>query len=142
MDLLDVLFRSKLTPEALPECIRELCDIHGVRVLRMQGNVGKEVADQFAVVQNAAATNGEVFKRSLLIDFAGTSGWDTATIAYIVSATRNRMAAGATVGIINASETFLAVVDIAKLGKLLHIFGSEEEALAALCEPAASAKKL
>lgn len=70
-----------------------------------------------------------MFERSLLLDFAETTGSDFSTVAYLVDALRRRVATSAHVGIINAPPPLLAELAIARLEGLFSVFGSEQEAL-------------
>lgn len=122
-----------LTPpkDSLPPFIRAVEDIRGVRVLRLHGPVGAEIAPQVdAADEYARAT--EAFGRPLLLDFKDTTGCDFATVAFLVRALRRRLAARAAVGIVNAPPYLVSELEIAKLQGLFRVFGSESEALAAL----------
>lgn len=132
MHLLDVLGLARDAPKALPAFIREVQDIRGVRVLRLQGPVGKEIGRQFRAAEEAAEKSKDVFLRPLLIDFKGTTGWDFSTVAYVVETLRRRMPAHVQVGIINPSPQLTAEFKIAKLDGMFRFFASEEQALAEL----------
>lgn len=132
MNLLNVLGLAGDTPSPLPEFIREVQDIRGVRVLRLQGPVGKEIGRQFSAAEEAAERTKDVFLRPLLIDFKGTTGWDFATVAYVVETLRRRMPAHVQVGIINPSPELIADFQIAKLDGMFRFFASEEQALTEL----------
>jgi anti-anti-sigma regulatory factor len=136
MSLLRILGLARAKPDTLPEFIRELQDIRGVRVIRMHGTVGKEIGAQAEAVDLAAARSEGVFARPLLFDFSGTTGWDFATVSYMVLALRRRMAAHAQVGIVNPPPQLLAELEIAHVESLFRVFASEEEALAELSGPA------
>lgn len=129
--LFNCLRQAKPAPESLPEFIREVEDKPGVRVLRLRGSVGKEIGGEVQAAEKEAEKEG-AFSRSLLFDFKETTGWDFATIAYLVEALRQRMAARAQVGIINASPQLVAELQIARLEGMLRVYASEEEALKAL----------
>jgi ABC-type transporter Mla MlaB component len=130
MASLDVLLGSRPESERFPDFIREVTDSGGVRVFRLHGPVGKDIGDQFSAAQAAASPTS--FLKSLLIDFAGTTSCDFATVAFLVKLIRNRMDSGARVGIINAPPELLAEIRIAKVDSMLLIFDSEAEALAVL----------
>jgi len=134
MNLLAILKHEKPAMDALPAFIREIQDIQGVRVIRLQGPVGMEIGRDAQAVDEAAARSEDVFSRPLLFDFKETTpeGVDFSTVAYLVQALRRRMPAHAQVGIINAPATLIAELDIARLGTLFKIFDSEELALAEL----------
>ena len=131
MNLHTLLGHAKPTSEALPEFVREIQDIRGVRVIRLQGAVGKDIGREAQQVDEAAARTQGVFARPLLFDFAGTTEWDFSTVAYIVQALRRRMASGAQVGIINAPARLMAEFEIAKVSDWFRVFDSEEQALTA-----------
>jgi hypothetical protein len=131
MKLFSILAPEKPPPETRPGFVREIEDISGVRVIRLQGSVGKDVGAGAAAADAEAAREG-VFARPLLFDFQGTTGWDSATVAYIVLALRRRMPAGAKVGIINAPPQLLGDIEIDRLRDLIKVYPSEKEALAAL----------
>ena len=63
MNLLNVLGLATDTPNALPAFIREVQDIRGVRVLRLQGPVGMEISRQFRAAEDAAAKTKDAFLR-------------------------------------------------------------------------------
>jgi hypothetical protein len=132
MSLLTILGLARAKPDTLPEFIRELADIRGVRVIRLRGEVGKGIGQQAKAVDEAAARSEGVFARPLLFDFSGTTGWDFATVSYMVLALRRRMAAHAQVGIINPPPPLIAELEIAHLTPLFRVFASEEQALADL----------
>jgi len=132
MKLFTIFGHAKAEPDAIPEFIRELQDIRGVRVIRLQGPVGKEIGREAQAVDEAAAKTEGVFSRPLLFDFKETTDWDFSTVAYLVQALRRRMPARAQVGVINAPPKLLAEIEIAKLGAMLRVFVSEEQALEAL----------
>lgn len=98
MGLLDFLTLAKPRADGQPSMIREIRDIGGVRVIRLQGPVGKEVAAEADQAEKQAEQIAGAFTRPLLFDFAGTSGWDFSTVAYLVRALRRRMASGACIG--------------------------------------------
>lgn len=132
MHLLDVLGLTRDAPNTFPAFIRQVQDIRGVRVLRLQGPVGMEIGQQFSAAEEAAERSKDVFLRPLLIDFKGTTGWDFSTVAYVVETLRRRMPAHVQVGIINPSPELTAEFKIAKLDGMFRFFASEEQALAEL----------
>lgn len=132
MKLLTILGIEKPAPDALPEFIRDIQDIGGVRVIRLQGPVGKEIGAQVKAADEAAARSEGVFARPLLFDFKGTTGWDFSTVSYLVLALRRRMAAHAQVGIINPPPQLIAELELAKVEGLFRVFASEQQALAQL----------
>lgn len=140
MKLLDLLGLGQPTLSAMPPFIRDIRDIGPVRVVRLQGPVGKEIGDQVRAANEQAEQAAGTFTRPLLIDFAGTTDWDFSTISYMVQTLRRRMAAGAPVGIINAPARLIAELELAKLGGLFRAFASEDEALAALGRDASRGK--
>lgn len=132
MRLLDLIRSKEPVAEGLPPFIRELRDIGPVRVMRLQGNVGKEIGAEFTAQMKASEHDRAAFERPLLLDFAGTTDWDFSTVSFLLVAFGKRMAAHAKVGIINAPPELLAELRIAKLIDLFLIFDSEAEALAGL----------
>jgi ABC-type transporter Mla MlaB component len=134
MGLLSILGLAKPTPDTLPPFVREIEDIQGIRVLRLQGPVGKEIGPQVKAMEEQSARDQDAFSMSLLIDFRGTKECDFATVAYLVQALRQRMAMGMQVGVINAPRQLVAELEIAKLDGLIRVFGSEEQALRELAE--------
>ena len=131
MKLLQLLGLELGRPHELPAFVRELRDIQSVRVIRLQGSVGKEIGKEADEADEAAA-KGDAFERAILFDFRGATDCDSLTIAYMVRALRRRMAAHAQVGIINAPQQLLAELEIAKLKGMFRIFDSEQEAITAL----------
>jgi hypothetical protein len=129
MKLLTLLQHPRPPAHALPEFIRAIEDIHGVRVIRLRGSVGKEVGAQAQVADEDAARTPGVFSRSVLFDFEETSDWDSSTVSYLVLALRRRMAAHARVGIIHPSPRLLAELHLARIDGLFQVFESEEEAI-------------
>jgi len=123
------------TPDKVPGFIRSIEDVNGVRVVRLQGPVGKDIGGQVRQANDIAEDGGAVFERPLLLDFRGTTECDFSTIAYMVQALRERMASGAGVGIINAPPTLIAEMQIAKLEGVFRVFASEQEAIAGLLDP-------
>ena len=70
MNLLAILRLAKHPPDKMPAFIREVEDIQGIRVIRLQGTVGKEIGKQVDAANEAAASEG-LFTRSVLFDFWG-----------------------------------------------------------------------
>lgn len=102
-----------------------------MRVIRLQGPVSREIAAQADAADEAAERSG-AFARPLLFDFKDATECDSVTLGYMIRALRRRMAAQAQVGIINAPPQLVAELEIAKLDRLLHVFASEDQALAEL----------
>ena len=127
-----ILEHSAPASDASPAFIREIVDIHGVRVVRLQGPVGKEIGQQEHAAEEAAERTEGVFERSVLFDFKETTDWDSSTLAYLVQALRRRMSVRARVGIINPSPQLVAELEIARLQGFFRIFASEDEAIAEL----------
>jgi hypothetical protein len=139
MNPLAILGHAKPARDALPEVVRENQDIGGVRVIRLQGSVGKDSGSRAKVVDEQAARAEGVFSRPLLFDFNGTTGWDFSTVSYLVLALRRRMAAHAPVGIVNAPAPLIAEMEIGRVDALFRIFASEEQAIAELTRIASGA---
>src|SRR5437773_8949294 len=125
MKLHSILGIGNHAADSLPAFIRKLQDIRGVRVIRLQGSVGKEIGAQADAADEAAAKSG-AFARPLLFDFKDTTECDFVTLAYMVRALRRRMTAHAHVGIINAPPQLVAELEMAKLDATFHVFASEE----------------
>jgi anti-anti-sigma regulatory factor len=132
MKLFAILGHAKPASDRLPDLIREFQDIRGVRVIRLQGPVGKENGAQADAADKAAAESEGGFSRPLLFDFKETTHSDSVTVAYMVRALRRRISAHAQVGIINAPQQLVAELEMAKLDAMFHVFTSEEQALAEL----------
>ncbi len=136
MDLHSILGLATPAPDAIPHFIREVQDIRGVRVIRLQGPVGKEIGAQEAAMDKMTARSGDAFTRPLLFDFKDATECDSVTVAYLVQALRRRMAAHARVGIINPSAQLSAELEITRLNSLFQVFPSEDRAIAELAAPA------
>ena len=132
MSIADILRKRKPTSQSLPAFVRSAEDIDGVRVLRLQGSVGKDIGPQVQASVKSAEREGDVFTRPLLLDFAHTTEWDFSTVSYLVNALRLRISTSARVGVINAPVPLISELEIAKLEQLFQRYGSEEEALADL----------
>ncbi|MHC5025107.1 MAG: STAS domain-containing protein [Planctomycetota bacterium] len=133
MNLSSLLRKTRPAQETLPSFIRTADDIEGIRVVRLQGSVGKEIGRDFQAFNvQAERQGGDVFGRPVLLDFKDTTDWDFSTVSFLVDALRRRMAASARVGIINAPDALVSELEIARLEGLFSVFDSEEEALAAL----------
>ena len=131
MNFLSILGHENAPREALPPFIREVQEIRGVRVLRLQGPVGKEIGGQVEEA-NERAEKQEMFARPLLVDFKDTTEWDFSTISYLVQALRKHLAAGTNIGIINPSEKLVSEFEIAKVNAMFRVYSTEEEAIADL----------
>lgn len=142
MHLLRFLTHANPSAESAPSFIRAVEEIRGVRVLRLQGPVGKEIGRQEALADAEAARTEGVLHRPMLLDFKGTTDCDFSTVSYIVHAISQRMASGAQVGIINAPPQLLAEFQIARLDHLCKAFATEEEALASLTSTGGKTGKL
>jgi hypothetical protein len=132
MNLLTILGLTGGRQEANPDFVREVEDIRGVRLIRLQGTVGRDIGAQASAADAWAAMRPGVFERPVLFDFAGTTGWDFSTVSYLVLALKRRMAAHARVGIINAPPKLVAELDIGHVKGLFRIYASEEQAIADL----------
>jgi hypothetical protein len=132
MNLAHLFRKSAPSPETLPDFIRAVEDVGGVRILRLRGSVGKEIGYKVTERNEQLERQGENFERPLLLDFAGTAGWDFSTVSFLVDALRRRMAASARVGIVNAPNELIAELQIARLEGLFVLSDTEQDALAAL----------
>jgi anti-anti-sigma regulatory factor len=130
-----MLFHPARRPHLLPTFIREVEDVRGVRIIRLQGPVGIQIGREERRVEAASKAAG-AFSRPLLLDFKATTAWDSSTIAYLVRALRRRAAARAAVGIINAPPKLRAELEITRLRDTFPVYSSEDEALAELANPA------
>src|ERR1044071_3417722 len=119
-------------PAPLPESIRPIDDIRGVRVIRLRGPVGRDIGPEADATDAAAAKGGGVFNRPVLFDFREATDCDTATVAYLIRALRRRLAAHMPVGIVNASPTLAAELEISRVEPLFRVFSSEQDAITAL----------
>src|SRR4051794_35637097 len=122
-------------PPLLPSFIRTVEDVRGVRIVRLQGPVGMQIGLEQRKAEEASEAADGAFSRPLLLDFGGTTAWDSSTIAYLVRALRQRAAAQAKVAIINAPPKLLADLEISKLRGVFPVYSSEDEALAKLTAP-------
>lgn len=136
MSLRNLFHKTAPGPDSLPPYVREVNDVGGVRILRLQGHIGKETASQGEAYFSAAQQEPEPFNKSLLLDFAGTTGADFSTVAYIVRSVRARLKTGRRVGIINATRELAGEIEIARLTDMLVMFDSEADALRVLDTPA------
>ncbi len=124
--------RHAPAPRLLPPVVRAVEDVRGVRILRLQGPVGMQLGQQERAAVEASEAAAGAFSRPLLLDFEATTAWDSSTIAALVQALRQRLAAHATVAIINAPRKLIAELEISRLSDMFPIYSSEEEALARL----------
>src|SRR5262249_49877847 len=132
--MLGILFHPKPTPHLFPSFIRSVEDVRGVRILRLQGAVGKEIGEDEKRAEEANSAVPGVFSRPLLLDFEATTSWDTSTVAYLVQALRRRVAARAPVAILNPPPRLLAELDISRVLDLFQVYHSEDEALTKLAD--------
>jgi anti-anti-sigma factor len=121
-------------PALLPSFIRAVEDVRGVRIVRLQGPVGMQIAQEERAAEEASEAAAGAFSRPLLFDFEATTAWDSSTIASLVQALRRRSAVHAKVGLINARPKLLAILEISRLLAMFPIYSSEEEALAKLAD--------
>jgi len=126
------LFRkARPSAEELPGFIRSVDDVGGLRILRLQGDVGKDIGPAVHA-RNEAVEHSDVFSRPLLLDFAATTHCDFSTVSFLVDTLRRRMAARARVGLINVPQTLHDELEIARLEELFQVYPSEADAVAAL----------
>lgn len=125
------LFAQDETPDAgaMPDFVEAIEDVGRVRIARLRGRVGKEIGAEVEEVQEAAEEEPGALSRHLLLDFRGTEGADSSTVAYLVRSLRARMPTGAKVGILHPPKELIAELEIARLDDLFPVFESEEEAL-------------
>ena len=128
-------------PASLPESIRAIEDIRGVRVIRLRGPVGRDIGADADATDKAAARTGGVFSRPVLFDFRETTGCDSATVAYLIRALRRRLAAHMPVGIVNVPPKLAAELEISRVEPLFRVFSSEEDAIRALAATAAPSRE-
>jgi anti-anti-sigma factor len=124
--------RRAPAPPLLPSFIRAIEDVPGVRIVRLQGPVGMQIAQEERAAEEASEAAAGAFSRPLLLDFKATTAWDSSTIAALVQALRRRLAANAQVAMINAPPRLLAELEISRLRAMFPLYSSEEEALAKL----------
>jgi hypothetical protein len=132
MMLRSILHRADQAPGPLPESIRAIEDIRGVRVVRLRGSAGRDIGPEADAADDAAAKTPGLFERPLLFDFKEATDVDSATVAYLVRALRRRIAAHVPVGIVNAPPKLVAELKISRIEPLFRVFRTEEEALAEL----------
>ena len=131
---LEDFFSSGDAPANLPPLLRSVELRNGVCIMRLQGNVGREAAGDAQKTIDEADRVG-LFNYPLLLDFAGTSGSDFATVAHLVNAVRRRKDAHAKVGILHAPAELRAQLELAKVEGLLGMYEDEGEAVGALAVP-------
>ena len=141
MTLRSFLHLAEHAPGPLPESIRALEEIGGVRVVRLRGSVGREIGPQVDAADEAAAKTPGVFERPLLFDFKEATDVDSATVAYLIRALRRRVPAHVPVGIVNAPPKLVAELEISRVEPLFRLFRTEEEAIAELAAAAATLRK-
>lgn len=112
-----------------------------MRVIRLPGSVGRDVGAEADGADSEAAKTEGVFGRPVLFDFKETTDVDSATVAYLVRALRRRLAAHMPVGIVNAPPLLAAELEITRVGPLLLVFRSEDEAVRELAARAATLKE-
>src|SRR6185295_8351892 len=123
---LHLILGHKPAHDALPLFVREIEDIRGVRVIRLQGPVGMEIGEEAKATDEAAAKAEGVFMRPLLFDFKDATDVDFSTVGYMVQALHRRMSAHAKVGIINPPPHLIAELEIAKINSLFRFFETEK----------------
>jgi|SoiMethySBSTD1v2_1073268.scaffolds.fasta_scaffold2669034_2 anti-anti-sigma regulatory factor len=135
MGVLDALYEAfgdrRVEPEPPPR-IKSVEERDGVTIVRLQGRVGMSLGAEATSVETRLNGGEGARERPVIIDFAGTREIDFTTLAVLVHALRDRDRTQARIGIINAPPKLRAEIDMAKLGKLLPVFGSEHEAVRAL----------
>lgn len=117
-----------------PPLIRAVEMKDGLCIMRLQGNVGRDAAADAQKTIDEADRVG-LFNYPLLLDFSGTSGSDSATVAHLVNAVRRRKEAHAGVGILHAPHELKTQLELAKVEGLLGIYEDEGEAVRALGVP-------
>jgi anti-anti-sigma factor len=127
--------KSKFCRVSTSSFIRAVEDVRGVRIIRLQGPVGMQIGQEDRKAEEASEAAADAFSRPLLLDFNGTTAWDSSTIAALIQALRRRLAAHAKVAIINAPPKLLAELEITRLRDIFPIYASEDEALAKLADP-------
>jgi len=132
MSLRDLFGRSEPHPGSLPSFVREVRDVDGVRIVRLRGAVGREIAKEANEFLDAAERAPDPFEHSVLFDFSGTTGADFSTVAYLVEATKKRLGKHSRLGIINPPEELVAEIEIARLTDLLTVYPTEQAAMSAL----------
>jgi len=66
---------------------------------------------------------------NILLDFGEVTHVDSTTLAYLISLLHSLKAHHRRLGIINAGAALLNYINIEKVGELVHIYKTEEEAL-------------
>lgn len=135
------LHLTERPPDPLPESVRAIEDIRGVRVIRLRGPVGRDIGSDADAADHEAARTEGVFDRPVLFDFQETTDCDSATVAYLIRALRRRLAAHMPVGIVNAPPRLAAELKITRVEPLFRVFRSEEEAITELATGASPARE-
>jgi ABC-type transporter Mla MlaB component len=130
----NLLKRSVPAPDALPSYVASVEDVRGTRVVHLTGPVGKTMGADVKAANEAWHKSGDVFDRPVVLDFAATSGCDFSTVSFLVDALQRRLASGSSVAIVNAPEELVAELQIARVDGLFGVYGSIDEALAALAD--------
>jgi anti-anti-sigma regulatory factor len=136
-----MLHRTGHLTSPLPDSIRAIEDIRGVRVIRLRGPVGRDAGPDADATDQEAARAEDVFDRPVLFDFKEATDCDSATVAYLIRALRRRLAAHMPVGIVNTPPDLAAELEIMRVEPLFLVFRTEEEAVAGLAAAAATSQK-
>lgn len=126
---LDHLFKNHIEEQnELPPFVRSIEDIRGIRVVRLDGPVGKDSGDEMTEYRKRVQEHAD-FSRPLLLDFSDAKACDFTTVAFLVDALRKRMKEDAHIGIVNAPKELVAELRLAQLQGVFPIFESESEAI-------------
>jgi anti-anti-sigma regulatory factor len=131
MGFLDVLRRQPCAQATLPAFIHRVDENRGVRILRLQGDVGKSIGKEVQQAETAADNAGD-YGKNVLFDFAHVTVCDFSTVSYLVNSVRKHAGRSTRLGIINAGPHLRAELEISKLESILECFSSEDDALEAL----------
>jgi anti-anti-sigma regulatory factor len=130
MGFFDLLRKKAPTRSVLPPFILRVEEVRGVRILRLNGDVGKSIGKEVQDAEGGSEKAGDYCK-NVLFDFEQVTTCDFSTIAYLVNSLRKHAGHSTRVGIIKPGDMLNAELEISKLDPLFECFASEEEAIEA-----------
>ena len=103
--------------------IESISDVDGVRVVRLAGDFNKDTTPGICNCVKSAAK--EI--KGVLLDFGDVDNIDSTAFACMVDVIKEHIKDGVGVGVINLPHDGTSLVEVLKIGTVIHTFDNEEE---------------
>jgi anti-anti-sigma factor len=104
-------------------------------ILRMSGAINARTLLRYRKIVDDLMIKLDVRNKKelrFIVDYGGIVDIDSSALANILDRLKNDVRSDHKVAFIHVPEKFKSMVDLHKMGDIIHIYGSDEEAMAAL----------